>query len=149
MLKPPCERRCEDRRAGCHASCEKYHEYATIVGDARDRRIKFKQTEELLYGSHRRRRQVSADDGSCIHSVLWFVVINALKERFMKRGALSKCSRCKRIFNVLTVRRCHHEGVNQSFGEHICYFCCKRCQFHTKEEGCGAIGCSYKKIKEV
>ena len=56
MLKPPCERRCEDRRAGCHASCEKYHEYATIVGDARDRRIKFKQTEELLYGSHRRRR---------------------------------------------------------------------------------------------
>ena len=56
MLKPPCERRCEDRHTGCHASCEKYHEYATIVGDARDRRLKFKQTEELLYGSRRRRR---------------------------------------------------------------------------------------------
>ena len=56
MLKPPCERRCEDRHVGCHSTCEKYHEYAAIVGDARDRRIKFKQNEELLYGSPRRRR---------------------------------------------------------------------------------------------
>ncbi len=56
MLKPPCERRCEDRHVGCHASCEKYHEYAVIVGDARDRRNKFQETEAMLYGNRRRRR---------------------------------------------------------------------------------------------
>ena len=43
MLKPPCERRCEDRHVGCHGTCEKYHEYAVIVGDARDRRNKYKE----------------------------------------------------------------------------------------------------------
>jgi hypothetical protein len=41
---------------GCHASCEKYHEYAVIVGDARDRRNKFHETEAMLYGGRRRRR---------------------------------------------------------------------------------------------
>ena len=54
-MKPPCERRCEDRHVGCHGACEKYLEYATIVGDARDRRNKFKETESMLYGRRRRR----------------------------------------------------------------------------------------------
>ena len=56
MLKPPCERRCEDRCVGCHGTCERYLEYAGIVGAARDRRNKFKETEDLLYGVRRRRR---------------------------------------------------------------------------------------------
>ncbi len=56
MLKPPCERKCEDRRAGCHGSCERYQEYAGVVNEARERRNKFKETEDRLYGVRRHRR---------------------------------------------------------------------------------------------
>ena len=59
---------------------------------------------------------------------------------------LSKiCARCRRPFMEPTIRHCYNEAVNREMGEDICYFCCKRCRFHTSVPLCGAIGCSYKK----
>ena len=55
MLKPPCERKCPDRHAGCHGRCERYLEYAEIVGEARERRRKFHEQEAMFYGRRSRR----------------------------------------------------------------------------------------------
>ena len=55
MLKPPCGRKCPERRAGCHGKCKEYQEYAAVVAEARERRNAFKQQEDLLYGRRRRR----------------------------------------------------------------------------------------------
>ena len=56
MLKSPCDRRCEDKVKGCRANCKRYRDYEFIVGESRDRRAKFHEAEEMLYGSHRNRR---------------------------------------------------------------------------------------------
>ena len=54
------------------------------------------------------------------------------------------CARCRRTFGDLKIRRCYNHAVNRALGEYICYYCCKRCKFHTKTPYCGAIGCDYK-----
>ncbi len=62
----------------------------------------------------------------------------------MRRMVHSKtCARCRRAFGDMQIRKCPNETVNQVLGEYICYFCCKRCHFHTEEPFCGAIGCGY------
>ena len=38
-----------------------------------------------------------------------------------------------------------HPGVIKAFGVNICYYCCRRCVFHTKHPLCGAISCNYNK----
>ena len=53
------------------------------------------------------------------------------------------CARCKRKYGDLQVAVCPNEAVNRVFGEQICYYCCRRCKFHTKHPLCGAIGCGY------
>ncbi len=55
MLKPPCKRNCPNRQVGCHSRCEEYREYATVVGEARERRNRFKEQEAIYYG-HRKRK---------------------------------------------------------------------------------------------
>ena len=55
MLTPPCGHHCPDRKTGCHGKCERYLKYAEVVAEARERRFKFKQEEEALYGRRRRR----------------------------------------------------------------------------------------------
>lgn len=30
-MKPPCKG-CEDRKVGCHATCERYAEYRAVIG---------------------------------------------------------------------------------------------------------------------
>ncbi len=55
MLKPPCKRNCPNRQAGCHSRCEEYREYAAIVGEARDRRNRYKEQEAIYYGNRKRR----------------------------------------------------------------------------------------------
>jgi hypothetical protein len=54
MLKPPCDRKCPNRHAGCHSRCKEYQEYAAVVAEARNRRNEFKQQEAMLYGRRRR-----------------------------------------------------------------------------------------------
>lgn len=60
---------------------------------------------------------------------------------------LKTCSRCQRTFDTYAVLECQHEAVQRAYGKTICYYCCKRCKYHTKHPLCGAIGCGY--IKEV
>lgn len=55
MLKPPCGRKCPDRRVGCHGKCKEYQEYAAVVAEARERRNQFKEQEAMIYGRRRRR----------------------------------------------------------------------------------------------
>ena len=58
------------------------------------------------------------------------------------------CARCGRIYGGLQVAVCPNEAVNHVYGKQICYYCCKRCKFHTKHPLCGAIGCNYLETKE-
>lgn len=55
------------------------------------------------------------------------------------------CSRCKRQFSDMMVKPCKHPGVVKTFGENICYYCCKHCKHHVSYEHIGAIACGYKK----
>lgn len=63
----------------------------------------------------------------------------------MQMKAYRTCARCKRTYNEPQIRRCYNENVNRLLGDDICYYCCKRCRFHTKVPLCGAIGCDYKR----
>ncbi len=60
-----------------------------------------------------------------------------------REGRGQICARCRRTFGELQIRKCPNEAVNRELGENICYYCCKRCFFHTKEPLCDAIGCGY------
>ena len=60
-----------------------------------------------------------------------------------KKYVRTVCARCGREYGPMQIRHCHNEAVNRVLGENICYYCCKRCKFHTKHPLCGAIGCGY------
>lgn len=65
--------------------------------------------------------------------------------RTKSRKIYKTCQRCKMQFADAAMRVCPNPAVRQAFGDgHICYYCCKRCKYHTKHPLCGAIGCGYK-----
>ena len=60
------------------------------------------------------------------------------------KSGLIQCSRCRRTFQSVSVRRCPHPAVAASYGRNLCYFCCMHCHYHVKQPLCGAIGCGYE-----
>lgn len=60
-----------------------------------------------------------------------------------KRRELYGCERCGRMYGGTQIGRC------PATNGYSCYYCCKRCKYHTEHPLCGAIGCSYGKTKEV
>ena len=63
----------------------------------------------------------------------------------MRNRRFTTCARCGYTFGDMQIAKCPNEAVNRLLGENICYYCCKKCKFHTKTPYCGAIGCGYKK----
>lgn len=52
--KPICEPQCPERRAGCHATCERYKEWRYQLLQDKDREIagknKERRLDQVLYG---------------------------------------------------------------------------------------------------
>ena len=56
MVKQPCTRECPDRKAGCHAKCEKWLEYEKARNAEYERTAKEKQIAYTLYEIERDRK---------------------------------------------------------------------------------------------
>ena len=56
MVKQPCTRECPDRKAGCHAKCEKWLKYEEARNAEYERTAKEKQIAYTLYEIERDRK---------------------------------------------------------------------------------------------
>ena len=54
------------------------------------------------------------------------------------------CARCKRVFNNGMVLDCHHPVVQDVFGDHICFYCCKHCKYHATVPSIDGIRCIFE-----
>lgn len=56
MVKMPCKRDCPDRKAECHAKCEKWLEYEKARNAEYERVAKIKELNRTLYEIERDRK---------------------------------------------------------------------------------------------
>ena len=68
-------------------------------------------------------------------------------DRMLSGAPKVRCDRCGREYHDYTVGECPRPGVRKKYGEHICIYCCRRCEYRRSENG--GQRCGYGERKGI